>query len=294
MPACSRRPGLVLVAALVLTTLPGRLQAQDSRQLDQRVYDLLKDVINTGADVYNARAEDRDIYVRENNRAACYRIYQGALLTLQPLLNHHPDLQKVIDASLAKAATQTTMAEKAFALREALDEIRRKLRPGGPEKAGAGSTPLDSGTPSSSTLWARLGGESKVKKLIDDMMAKVTVDPKVDFYRGGKYKPTDLEVRTIKDRFVDYISAVTKGPRAYRPGGGNRTMESIHRDMKITDAQFTAMLEDFRDVLLANGVKAPEGPELLQILEQTRKDIVTQKATKAPPTDNFQKPGDKK
>ncbi|CAN5511952.1 hypothetical protein BH10PLA2_BH10PLA2_09670 [soil metagenome] len=290
MPTSYRRSCLMLVAALLFAAAPGRTFAQDTKQLDQRVYDLLKDVINTGADVYNAKSEDRDIYLRENNRAGCYRIYQGALLTLQPLLGHHPQLQKVIDTSIAKAATQSSMAEKAFALREALDEIRRTLKTGGVEdKSVSGATPLDTGTPAANSLWVRLGGETKIKKIVDEMMAKVAVDPKVDFYRGGKYKPTDLEIRTIKDRFVDYISAVTKGPRAYRPGG-NRTMESIHRGMNITDVQFTAMLEDMRQVLLANDVKEAEGIELLQTFEKTRKDIVTQKAG----TDNFQKPVDKK
>jgi truncated hemoglobin YjbI len=290
MPASYRHSCLVLVAALLSMAAPGSVLAQDTKQLDQRVYELLKDVINTGADVYNAKSEDRDIYLRENNRAGCYRIYQGALLTLHPLLAHHPQLQKVIDNSIAKAASQSSMAEKAFSLREALDEIRRTLKPGGADdKAVTGATPLDSGTSSPNTLWNRLGGETKIKKIVDEMMVKVVADPKVDFYRGGKYKPTDLEVRTIKDRMVDYISAVTKGPRAYRPGG-NRTMESIHRDMNISNAQFTAMLEDLRQVLLANDVKQAEGVELLETFEKTRKDIVNPKAG----VDNFQKPVDKK
>src|SRR5271168_3982945 len=97
MPACRRRMGQILLAVLLFMAPANRASAQDTKQLDQRIYDLLKNVINTGADVYNLRAEDRDMYTRENNRASCYRIYQGSLLSLEPLLGHHPELQKFID-----------------------------------------------------------------------------------------------------------------------------------------------------------------------------------------------------
>jgi hemoglobin len=294
MPAFRRRLGLMLVAVLQIALFASRAQAQDTKQLDQRIFDLLKEIINTGADVYNANTEDRDVYTRENNRAGCYRLYQGSLLTLRPLLGHHPDLQKTIDNSFAKAAKQASMAERAFTLRDALDEIRRVLKPGGEEKTAGGSVSTDTGSPgSSATLWSRLGGEAKVTKIIDDLLTRVKADPKVDFYRGGTYKPTDLEFKTMRDRFVDYISAVTKGPRAYR-GVGNRSMESIHRGMGITDAQFTAMMDDFRQVLAANDVKSAESQELLQIIESTRKDIVAAKSPNDTLLDGFRKPADKK
>ncbi len=247
-------------------------------------------MINTGADVYNAKAEDRDMYTRENNRAGCYRIYQGSLLTLKPLLGHHPQLQTVIDNSFAKAATQTSMAERAFTLREAIDEVRRVLKPGGSTSTDTGTVPLSSG----STLWVRLGGEPKVKKIVDEWLARATKDPSVDFYRKGKYKPTDLEVQNTKARFVDYISGISKGPKSYAAGGG-RSMASVHKDMGITNAQFTAMLSDLKQVLTANDVKDNDGIELLQILEMTRRDIISPKpATSSPILDGFKKPVDKK
>ncbi|HEV8058432.1 MAG TPA: group 1 truncated hemoglobin [Gemmataceae bacterium] len=292
MPAFRRRLGQVLVAALLLTGFTGRTNAQDAKQLDQHIYDLLKDVINTGADVYNARAEDRDMYTRENNRAGCYRIYQGSLLTVKPLLGHHPQLQTVIDNSFAKAATQTSMAERAFTLREALDEVRRVVKPGGEEKTTGGPTPSDPSTiplNSSSTLWVRLGGESKVKKIVDEWLARAGTDPKVDLYRKGKFKLTDLELQTTKSRYVDYISGISKGPKSYAAGGG-RPMASVHKDMGITNAEFTAMLQDLKLVLDANDVKSTEGIELLQILEKTRKDIVEPKAATGPASDGFKTP----
>src|SRR5262249_34402567 len=47
--------------------------------LDRQIYEVLRPVINAGADLYN----------RDGDRPGCYRLYQGALLTLRPLLTQH-------------------------------------------------------------------------------------------------------------------------------------------------------------------------------------------------------------
>jgi hemoglobin len=292
MPACRRRMAQIVLAVLLCTVTPSRASAQDTKLLDQRIYDTLKDVINTGADIYNLRAEDRDVYTRENNRASCYRIYQGSLLTLQPLLGHHPDLQRVIDLRLAKAATQNSMAERAFTLREALDEIRRVLKPGGEGKAVADIPLSDKGTMPGGvgpTLWIRLGGEVKVTKIVDDLMTRIKADPKVNFFLKGKFAPTDLELQNVKTRLVEYVSAASKGPKTYT----GRSMASVHKGMGITDAEFTAMIDDLKQVLIANNVPTADGKELLQLIESTRRDIVEAKDTKAASDnilDGFKKP----
>jgi hemoglobin len=292
MPACCCHMGRILIAVLLWSVVAGRGSAQDLKQLDQRIYDVLKEVINTGADVYNAKAEDRDVYLREMNRAGCYRIYQGSLLTVHPLLAHRPQLQKVIDNSIAKASTQASMAEKAFSLREALDEIRRVLKPGVEDKTVAGTTPSDAGSTSGSgkTLWDRLGGEAKVSTIVDQWLTRVRADSKVDFSRGNRFKLTDLELQNMKISFVQYISGVTKGPLAFK---GGRSMAAVHKGMGITSFEFTAMLEDLKQVLIANNISQADSIELLQTLETTRKDIVEVKTTNSNTSDGFTKPAEK-
>ena len=294
MPAVCRRMGQILIAVLLCAVSANRAGAQDTKLFDQKIYDTLKDVINTGADVYNLRAEDRDVYTRENNRASCYRIYQGSLLTLQPMLGHHPDLQLVIDTHLAKAATQNSMAERAFTLREALDEIRRVLKPGGPgEPKAVAEKPISNRVPmpadSSNTLWNRLGGEAKVTKIVDDLMTSIKADPKVNFFLKGKFAPTDLELQNVKTKLVEFVSAASKGPKTYT----GRSMASVHKGMGITDAEFTAMIDNLKQVLAANNVAAPDVRDLVQIVESTRRDIVEVKSASPNGSgilDGFQKP----
>ena len=103
---------------------------EDMKARDKVIHDLLKEVINSGARLYNVKA-DQDLRARELNRAGCYRIYQGSLLTLKPLLNHQPELQKMIDDALAAAEAERVVEQQAFGLRDAMAKIRAKLKPQG-------------------------------------------------------------------------------------------------------------------------------------------------------------------
>lgn len=88
------------------------------RVIDQRLYDVLREVHNRGADLYDT-----------GDQSGCYRIFQSTLMTSRGLLSHRPLEQKFIDAGLAAAETKTTTAGKAFALHEVISQLRMRLKP---------------------------------------------------------------------------------------------------------------------------------------------------------------------
>src|SRR6266508_3611087 len=70
---------------------------------DAAVYKQLRTIINRGAGLYNA-----------GDYAGCYRLYEGSLITLEGVLEHHPDLQKVIATRLKQADRDPVMWRRAF------------------------------------------------------------------------------------------------------------------------------------------------------------------------------------
>src|SRR5262245_47859597 len=89
-----------LAAAVILVfALAGTFHAQpggagERPALDRKIRDSLRTVIERGRVLHNKPNFD---YV------GCYRVYEGGLLAVQPMLDHHPDLQQVITEALARA-----------------------------------------------------------------------------------------------------------------------------------------------------------------------------------------------
>ncbi len=97
----------------------------DRKALDLRVDEALRDVIVRGARIYNV-----------GDHAGCYRLFEGALRTARPLLDHRPALQKTVAAGLDRAEQTSKVSDRAFALREVLDRVVAELnppRPGAPQ-----------------------------------------------------------------------------------------------------------------------------------------------------------------
>jgi len=222
---------------------------------DGEIRDVLKEIHNRGADLYN-----------NGDVAGCYRMFQGALLMVRPMLRHHPKVQKRIDDGLSKADANPSMRGRAFALHELIENIRADMQPGG---ARAAADKTEDKKPAA-TLWDRLGGEAAVAKVIDDAVALMANDPKVDFTRGGKYKPKDQDVLRLKKALLDLISQATGGPRKYE----GKSMKELHQGMGITDAQFDASVADVKRALEKNKVQPQAAQELLRLVEGTRKEIV--------------------
>jgi truncated hemoglobin YjbI len=271
----STRSVFVISTTLLLATASALARADsDTPQTaatDRQIYDSLRTVINAGADLYN----------KQNDRAGCYRLYQGALLTVRPLLGSHPELQQAIDAGLADADRQFRVEERAFGLRKILDQIRAKLRPSRAAQTpvAAKETPppkkeirIEHNEPRPESLWNRLGGEAKVRQIVDDWLARAAVDPKVNFSRGGKYNLTDAQVTELKNKLVHYLSQATGGP--LKPPISGKDMRELHKGMHITNAEFDAAVADLKKSLDGRGVGAAEAHDLITLVESTRKDVV--------------------
>src|SRR5437763_3987762 len=120
----SRRswPRLLLLATVGLPFAVGALFAQGpgtsgapiDRSLTEPhnvsdLYGSLKDVINYGAELFNKQAD----------HAGCYRVYQGALISIRPFMA--PAMRKRIDESIVRAEGLPYYSERAFELRRTLD-----------------------------------------------------------------------------------------------------------------------------------------------------------------------------
>jgi hemoglobin len=210
-----------------------------SGDLDARLDKALFQTINTGVPIFN-----------RGDAAGCYRLYQGSLIGISPFLAHRPDLQASVSKALASADASGSYEQKAVALRATLDDIRAKVN--------------------TRPLWARLGGEPAVKAVVHDFVVKAAGDPKVDFFRGGKYSLDAAGVAHLETTLVELVSTVSGGPLKY----SGKDMKSVHAGMGITDEQFGAIAGDLIEVLKSYKVPQKEINELVGLIATTKKDIV--------------------
>ncbi len=129
------------------------------------------------------------------------------------------------------------------------------------------SAPAD--TSSEPTLYQRLGGREAIKGVVDDFVANVAADPRVN----SRFKGLDAaKIGKLQTNLADQICDATGGPCAYL----GRDMKAVHKGMGITEAEWNATVEDLVKSLTKFKVPAKEQQELLAILGPMKKDIVGQ------------------
>ena len=273
-----RVPTSTLILALALASsglaADGALSLAPS-ELDSRIGQAVFRTISIGFSIYN-----------QGDQAGCFRLYQGTLIVVEPMLGHRPELQREVAKALKDVELVPSISQKAFDLRKILDRVLTVVR-SGPSPPPTAMTPQPQPQPRSAPkpLWTRLGGEPAVKAVVHDFVALAATDPQVDFTRGGKYSLDAVGVANLEKFLVDLISEVTGGPLKYE----GRSMKTAHQGMAITDAQFDALAGDLSVVLNKYNVPKQETDELIAIVASTRKDIVegpsaTTAAVPPPPT----------
>ena len=119
------------------------------------------------------------------------------------------------------------------------------------------------------TLYKRLGGRENIKLIVDDFVATMAADPRVN----SRFKGLDAaRVAKLQTNLADQICDATGGPCAYL----GQDMKTVHKGMGITEAEWNATVEDLVKSLNKFKVGAKEQEELLAALGGMKKDIVGQ------------------
>ena len=130
--------------------------------------------------------------------------------------------------------------------------------------AGCSSSMESSRTMAQPSLYDRLGGKPAITAVVDDFIGNVAADTRIN----QRFAATNIP--RLKTRLVDQICEASGGPCKY----AGQNMRDAHTGMKITDAEFTALVEDLVKSLDKFKVPAREKNELLGALGGMKPDIV--------------------
>ena len=119
------------------------------------------------------------------------------------------------------------------------------------------------------SLYKRLGGREGIALVVGDFVGNMAEDSRVNA-RFKDMKPADIE--RLKSNLSDQICDATGGPCSYL----GRDMKTVHRNMKISEAEWNATVENLGKALTKRGVPAKEQSELVAILAPMKPDIVGQ------------------
>lgn len=114
------------------------------------------------------------------------------------------------------------------------------------------------------SLYDRLGGKSAITAVVDEFVGNVANDARIN----SRFATTNIP--RLKGHLVDQVCGATGGPCTYT----GRDMKTTHRGMRISNADFSALVEDLVAALNTFKVPQKEQSELLGLLGPMKSDIV--------------------
>lgn len=114
------------------------------------------------------------------------------------------------------------------------------------------------------SLYDRLGGKPAITAVVDQFVSNVAGDRRIN----GRFAATNIP--RLKQHLVDQICMGTGGPCVYT----GRDMKTTHAGMRISEADFNALVQDLVAALNTFNVPEAERKELLGILGPMKKEIV--------------------
>jgi len=114
------------------------------------------------------------------------------------------------------------------------------------------------------SLYERLGGIDAIKAVINEFVARVAADDRVN----KKFAKSDID--RVKLHLVEQVCSATGGPCQYT----GLDMKTAHKNMKVTEGEFNALVEDLVGALDKFNVPEQEKTDLLGILGPLKSQIV--------------------
>lgn len=132
-----------------------------------------------------------------------------------------------------------------------------------PEPEPTAAAPAARQAPSGK-LYDRLGGKPAIEAVVDEFLARVAADERINAGFAGSNLPK------VRQRLVELICMASGGPCVY----SGRDMKTAHAGMGVTGAQFDALAGHLVEAL--NKFKVPENEknEVIALVAPMKSDIV--------------------
>lgn len=128
---------------------------------------------------------------------------------------------------------------------------------------------LGQGTMKPKSLYQRLGGTKAITAVVDEFVAIVAADKRINKY-FGRTAADPARLKTFKTHLVNQICEASGGPCKYT----GKDMKTAHMGMGISGADFNALVEDLVMALDKFKVGKTEKDQLLGTLGPMKTDIV--------------------
>jgi hemoglobin len=130
------------------------------------------------------------------------------------------------------------------------------------------------------SLYNRLGGIYNIATVIDDLIDRVMVDPRLNANPRVDEAHHRVSAAGFKYLVTEMVGEATGGPQKY----SGRSMGDSHRHLMITPEEWQAFMDDVQQTLDKFQVPQPEQEELKAIVESTRDAIVVAPFQEGPET----------
>lgn len=114
------------------------------------------------------------------------------------------------------------------------------------------------------TLYERLGGEERIKRLIADVVDNHYGNPLI---RARFANTNRMEVER---HAVEFLCAGSGGPQCYT----GKDLVAAHKGMNISEQELVATIDDFVAAMTKNGYDPAEKNEVVAILYSLKGDVV--------------------
>jgi len=120
------------------------------------------------------------------------------------------------------------------------------------------------------TLYERLGGVFAIATVVDDFVDRIMEDPRLNANPKVNEAHHKVSPAGFKYLVTEQVCEVTGGPQRYT----GRSMFDSHEHLDITEDEWSAFIDDFKQSLDKFKVPPAEQAELVAIVESTKSDIV--------------------
>ena len=114
------------------------------------------------------------------------------------------------------------------------------------------------------SLYERLGGEAAIKAVVDEFVANVGADTRINQYFAN------ANLDRLKEHLVNQIGQASGGPQQYT----GRDMKTVHTGLMINKKEWDASVKHLVATLDKFKVPAKEKGEVLAAIGSLEKDIV--------------------